>query len=116
MVRECSGASTTTLRLPITDPSLQAANREAPLTNHDASITSHEVTPTPFAQRLIAWQRTHGRHDLPWQNTRDPYRIWLSEIMLQQTQVAAVIRYYERFLQRFPELRALAEATEDEVL
>ena len=51
-----------------------------------------------FAPRIVAWQRQHGRHDLPWQNTRDPYRIWLSEIMLQQTQVATVIPYYERFL------------------
>ena len=51
-----------------------------------------------FSARLIAWQREHGRHDLPWQNTRDPYRIWLSEIMLQQTQVSTVIPYYDRFL------------------
>jgi A/G-specific adenine glycosylase len=69
-----------------------------------------------FASRVIAWQRRFGRHDLPWQNTRDPYRIWLSEIMLQQTQVAAVIPYYLRFLQRFSSLHALAAATEDEVL
>ncbi|HRE17864.1 MAG TPA: A/G-specific adenine glycosylase, partial [Rhodocyclaceae bacterium] len=63
-----------------------------------------------FATRLIAWQRRHGRHDLPWQQTRDPYRIWLSEIMLQQTQVTAVIPYYARFLERFPTLDALAAA------
>ena len=69
-----------------------------------------------FAQKLVAWQRRHGRHGLPWQGTRDPYRIWLSEIMLQQTQVAAVIPYYERFLARFPDLATLARATEDEVL
>jgi A/G-specific adenine glycosylase len=69
-----------------------------------------------FARKLILWQRRHGRHGLPWQGTRDPYRIWLSEIMLQQTQVAAVIPYYERFLSRFPDLRALAGASEDEVL
>ena len=59
-----------------------------------------------FAAALIAWQRRHGRHGLPWQGTRDPYRIWLSEIMLQQTQVAAVIPYYERFLKRFPDVTA----------
>jgi A/G-specific adenine glycosylase len=47
---------------------------------------------------VIAWQKQHGRHKLPWQNTRDAYRVWLSEIMLQQTQVAAVIPYYQRFL------------------
>src|SRR5947207_8312853 len=69
-----------------------------------------------FAENLIAWQRRHGRRDLPWQGTRDPYRIWLSEVMLQQTQVAAVIPYYERFLRRFPTVEALASASEDEVL
>jgi A/G-specific adenine glycosylase len=69
-----------------------------------------------FAARLIAWQKAHGRHDLSWQNTRDPYRIWLSEIMLQQTQVSAVVPYYERFLARFPDLAAVAAAPEDAVL
>ncbi|MBI5259280.1 MAG: A/G-specific adenine glycosylase [Burkholderiales bacterium] len=68
------------------------------------------------ADRLIAWQRQHGRHALPWQNTRDPYRVWLSEIMLQQTQVATVLAYYERFLQRFPHVQALAAAPLDDVL
>ena len=71
---------------------------------------------TDFAPRIVAWQRQHGRHDLPWQNTRDPYRIWVSEIMLQQTQVAAVIGYYQRFLDRFPDVQALARAAEDDVL
>ena len=69
-----------------------------------------------FAAKLIAWQRRHGRRALPWQGTRDPYRIWLSEVMLQQTQVAAVIPYYERFLQTYPTVAALAAASEDEVL
>jgi A/G-specific adenine glycosylase len=69
-----------------------------------------------FARKLILWQRRHGRHGLPWQRTRDPYRVWLSEIMLQQTQVAAVIPYYERFLSRFPDVDSLAAASEDEVL
>ena len=69
-----------------------------------------------FARALLAWQRKHGRHDLPWQNTRDPYRVWLSEIMLQQTQVATVIGYYERFLQRFPDIHALAAAPLEAVL
>ncbi|MDR0769974.1 MAG: A/G-specific adenine glycosylase [Burkholderiales bacterium] len=63
-----------------------------------------------FSSRLIAWQRQQGRHHLPWQNTRDAYRIWLSEIMLQQTQVTTVIGYYERFLQSFPTVQALAAA------
>ena len=69
-----------------------------------------------FSTRIIAWQKRHGRRDLPWQNTRDPYRIWLSEIMLQQTQVATVIPYFARFLEKFPTLCDLARASEDEVL
>ncbi|WP_258129418.1 A/G-specific adenine glycosylase [Achromobacter anxifer] len=69
-----------------------------------------------FAPCIVDWQRRHGRHDLPWQNTRDPYRIWLSEIMLQQTQVATVIPYYERFLQRFPDVAALAAAAQEDVM
>jgi len=69
-----------------------------------------------FSKKLIAWQRHHGRKGLPWQGTRDPYRVWLSEVMLQQTQVAAVIPYYERFLREYPTVEALAAASEDEVL
>ena len=72
--------------------------------------------PDLFAAKLIAWQRLHGRHDLPWQASRDPYAIWVAEIMLQQTQVATVIPYYERFMARFPDISALASATEEEVL
>jgi A/G-specific adenine glycosylase len=72
--------------------------------------------PQRFAPRLIAWQRAHGRHDLPWQASRDPYRVWLSEIMLQQTQVSVVALYYPRFLERFPTLQALAAADLDAVL
>ena len=74
------------------------------------------AVPGAFAQQVIAWQRSHGRHALPWQATRDPYRVWLSEIMLQQTQVATVLGYYERFLQRFPDVQSLAAAAQDEVL
>lgn len=69
-----------------------------------------------FAARLVAWHSRHGRHDLPWQGTRDPYRIWLSEVMLQQTQVNAVIPYYQRFLESFPDLHALAQASLERVL
>lgn len=69
-----------------------------------------------FARSVIAWQKQSGRHDLPWQNTRDAYRIWLSEIMLQQTQVAAVISYYQRFLLRFPDIHSLAMAPVDDVM
>jgi len=71
---------------------------------------------TDFAARLTIWQQQHGRHDLPWQNTRDPYAIWVAEIMLQQTQVAAVIPYYRRFVARFPDVASLAYADEDAVL
>jgi A/G-specific adenine glycosylase len=73
-----------------------------------------------FANAIIAWQKQHGRHDLPWQtklnHAPDPYAIWVSEIMLQQTQVTAVIGYYAKFMQRFPNLKSLANATQDEVL
>jgi len=69
-----------------------------------------------FSSRLIAWQKIHGRHDLPWQNTQDPYAIWVSEIMLQQTQVTAVIGYYAKFMARFPDIASLANATQEEVL
>jgi A/G-specific adenine glycosylase len=69
-----------------------------------------------FAAKLICWQQLHGRHHLPWQNTRDPYPVWLSEIMLQQTQVATVVPYYLRFLQRYPDISDLALAPLDEVL
>jgi A/G-specific adenine glycosylase len=69
-----------------------------------------------LAARIVRWQQTHGRRQLPWQDTRDPYRVWLSEIMLQQTQVATVLDYYGRFLSRFPDVRSLAAAELDEVL
>ena len=72
--------------------------------------------PGSVARRVIAWQRKHGRHALPWQNTRDPYRVWLSEIMLQQTQVATVLDYYARFVARFADLQTLAAAPLDDVL
>ncbi|HEX3637440.1 MAG TPA: A/G-specific adenine glycosylase, partial [Paraburkholderia sp.] len=82
-----------------------------------ASVVAPAAPALPdFSTRLIAWQRQHGRHDLPWQNTRDPYRIWLSEIMLQQTQVSTVIPYYARFLARFPDVAALAAAPIDDVM
>ena len=69
-----------------------------------------------FAPALARWQKKHGRNTLPWQNTRNPYRVWLSEIMLQQTQVATVLHYYARFLQRFPAVGDLAAAQTDEVM
>ena len=81
-----------------------------------AREASSEWNALPFAQRVVAWQRAHGRAGLPWQQTRDPYRVWLSEIMLQQTQVTTVLGYYERFLQRFPDVAALAAAPAEDVL
>ncbi|MDY0013778.1 MAG: A/G-specific adenine glycosylase [Rhodocyclaceae bacterium] len=75
------------------------------------------ILPDPtFAPRLLAWQATHGRHDLPWQGHQDPYPVWLSEIMLQQTQVDTVIPYYQRFLARFPDLASLAGAPVEAVM
>src|SRR5258708_5246393 len=65
---------------------------------------------------LLVWHEQQGRHDLPWQSDRTAYRVWVSEIMLQQTQVATVIPYYTRFMQRFPDVRALADAPIDDVL
>jgi A/G-specific adenine glycosylase len=69
-----------------------------------------------FADRLVAWQALHGRHDLPWQASREPYRVWLSEVMLQQTQVVTVKAYFTRFIERFPDVASLAAASQDEVL
>lgn len=69
-----------------------------------------------FATRLLDWFDDHGRHDLPWQRDATPYHVWLSEVMLQQTQVATVIPYYERFIARFPDIQSLADAQEDAVL
>jgi A/G-specific adenine glycosylase len=74
------------------------------------------VLPDGFACRMVDWQRQHGRQSLPWQNTQDPYRVWLSEIMLQQTQVSTVLNYFPRFLERFPDVAALAAAQQDDVL
>jgi A/G-specific adenine glycosylase len=79
-------------------------------------LKRQRVLPDAFAERIVAWQRTHGRHDLPWQRPREPYRVWLSEVMLQQTQVATVRAYFDRFVARFTDVRALAAASQDDVL
>lgn len=70
----------------------------------------------PISPRLLPWAAHHGRHDLPWQRPRDAYRVWVAEIMLQQTQVATVIGYFERFMARFPDVASLAAAPADEVM
>lgn len=85
---------------------LQAGNPAVP----------QSVALSAFANAIVDWQKSHGRNSLPWQNTRDPYRVWLSEIMLQQTQVATVLAYYNRFLQCFPKVSDLAAASQDEVM
>lgn len=72
--------------------------------------------PNDFATRILTWFDQHGRHDLPWQQDISPYRVWVSEIMLQQTQVKTVIPFFERFMATFPTVDALAAAAEDEVL
>ena len=69
-----------------------------------------------FAGRLLAWWDVHGRKDLPWQRDRTPYRVWVSEVMLQQTRAGTVVPYFERFVRRFPDVEALARAELDEVL
>jgi len=71
---------------------------------------------TSFSQALLDWFARHGRKDLPWQQDRTPYRVWVSEIMLQQTRVSTVVPYYQRFMQRFPDVTALAAAGIDPVL
>ncbi|WP_439450250.1 A/G-specific adenine glycosylase [Stenotrophomonas sp. ATs4] len=80
---------------------------------HASASTTQE---DGFVARLLHWFDDHGRHDLPWQHPRSPYRVWLSEIMLQQTQVATVIPYFQRFLQHFPTLPDLAAASNDAVM
>lgn len=74
------------------------------------------MTPSQFQQAVLAWFDAHGRTDLPWQQQVSPYRVWLSEIMLQQTQVATVIPYFQRFTQRFPDIQSLADVALDDVL
>jgi A/G-specific adenine glycosylase len=74
------------------------------------------ITAKQFQKRILAWFDQHGRKSLPWQYNKTPYRVWISEIMLQQTQVATVIPYFARFMQQFPDVASLATAHEDEVL
>lgn len=103
-----------------TRESPQRGNSRAP---RSAAVAASPADATPrapaidaFAARLLAWFDIGGRHDLPWQHPRTPYRVWLSEIMLQQTQVKTVIPYFERFLASLPTLPALATASEDQVM
>ena len=79
-------------------------------------MAKHRASNAGVAERVVAWQREQGRRGLPWQGQRDPYRVWLSEVMLQQTQVATALAYYERFVARYPDVAALAAAPLDDVL
>ena len=74
-------------------------------------VNNSSSTTAPFAPRLLAWFDQHGRHDLPWQQDKTPYRVWLSEIMLQQTQVQTVIPYFLRFVAQYPTVEQLAAAS-----
>lgn len=79
-------------------------------------MIANAASPKQFQERLLAWYDLHGRKDLPWQTERSPYQVWISEIMLQQTQVNTVVPYFIRFMQSFPNVQALANAALDEVL
>jgi len=97
----------------------EVAESAKPASRKKKAVSSgiNPIAPDPdFSRAVIAWQKQHGRHALPWQNTRDAYRVWLSEIMLQQTQVAAVIPYYLRFLETFPTVADLAAAPSEQVM
>ena len=85
------------------------------VSNVGARHASPDASNHPFGELLLAWYR-NGHRDLPWRGATDPYRIWVSEVMLQQTRARAVVPYYERFLARFPTVEALAAATEPDVL
>jgi A/G-specific adenine glycosylase len=90
------------------------AAKEAPIRR--TAVKAGPEGATDFSQRVLAWFDRHGRKDLPWQRPRDPYRVWVSEIMLQQTQVNTVIDYFQRFMEAFPDVASLAAAEQDRVM
>ena len=100
-------------RIQLAPPALRGRDRRRA---QGGNVVRQAGRPSSFAARIIAWQATHGRQDLPWQSSSDPYRVWLAEIMLQQTQVATVIPYFVRFCARFPNVATLAAASIDDVL
>jgi A/G-specific adenine glycosylase len=107
------------MQQPLFTPSCPpiSVNAATPFVNAVTPVSTTNTLPSAsFATRLLAWWDQHGRHDLPWQVGRNPYRVWLSEVMLQQTQVTTVIPYFLHFLEQFPTLEQLAHACEDEVL
>ncbi len=95
---------------------MSAANPAGRVGDTTRSAPTHHFPLPEFGSSLIAWQAWHGRRGLPWQGERDPYRVWLSEVMLQQTQVVTVVERYHAFLRRFPKLADLAQASQDDVL
>ncbi len=110
MTRESDGGASQ----PSTLPARRAREPDPDLEAEALSADAHDDI--GFAPKLLAWFDRHGRHDLPWQHPRTPYRVWLSEVMLQQTQVRVVIPYFERFVATLPDVRALAAAPLDDVL
>ncbi|MCH8502149.1 MAG: A/G-specific adenine glycosylase [Aliidiomarina sp.] len=84
--------------------------------NEKSVLPAFSLTADGFAQCVLAWQQQHGRHDLPWQQPATPYRVLVSEIMLQQTQVSTVVPYFQRWMETFPDLPTLAAAEEDQVM
>jgi A/G-specific adenine glycosylase len=104
------------VRFPSPAPLSRSTPLVFPARHHKKAFVLSELTPPDFATALLTWFDQHGRHDLPWQHDPTPYRVWVAEIMLQQTQVLVVIPYFERFIARFPTLVDLAHATSDEVL
>src|SRR3990167_5042854 len=86
------------------------------LSKNKKNLQANQISPAKLQKLLFTWFEQHGRHNLPWQENKTPYRVWISEVMLQQTQVSTVIPYFERFMQHFPTLMVLAKAQEDEVL
>ena len=97
-------------------PLALSADSSASADSAESTDSTDSAEGTTLAAEVMAWQRHHGRHGLPWQGTRDPYRVWLSEVMLQQTQVSVVLDYFARFLQRYPSVADLAAAPLDDVL
>jgi A/G-specific adenine glycosylase len=101
--------------IPFICPALRNAERLSCETIASMDLALSGAAPKEFQSNLLAWFRTH-RRELPWRASRDPYRIWIAEVMLQQTRIAAVIRYYDRFLARFPDFESLAAAPQRDVL
>src|ERR1700744_2031287 len=98
-------------------PPTTCANSTPPPSSTDCFPPRSAMAPADlFAKRLLPWFHKHGRPDLPWQPPRTPYRVWLSEIMLQQTQVATVIPYFLRFVEKFASIAELGAAPIDDVL